>query len=178
MIILDIFKYFAAFVPKDALRRTFRAPDGKQYRALMDEVLSSGADRVQDGITDFIFGTDTDKLATVITSVTGIYLFVEYDRVSSTIDATSDRKDDRFHVAVTVACPVPDAADLVGAAITQDRCLEILSSIRRVMRNDDDLKRGIAWMDYPATLTVFSSKALAASQGWSMEFDIYGIDIV
>ena len=118
MIILDIFKYFAAFVPKDALRRTFRAPDGKQYRALMDEVLSSGADRV------------------------------------------------------------PDAADLVGAAITQDRCLEILSSIRRVMRNDDDLKRGIAWMDYPATLTVFSSKALAASQGWSMEFDIYGIDIV
>jgi hypothetical protein len=46
------------------------------------------------------------------------------------------------------------------------------------MRNDDDLKRGIVWMDYPATLTVFSSKALAASQGWSMEFDIYGIDIV
>lgn len=178
MIILDIFKYFASFVPKDALRRTFRAPDGKQYRALMDEVLSSGADRAQDGITDFIFGTDADKLATVITSVTGIYLFVEYDRVSSTIDATSDRKDDRFHVAVTVACPVPDVADLVGAAITQDRCLEILSSIRRVMRNDDDLKRGIAWMDYPATLTVFSSKALAASQGWSMEFDIYGIDIV
>ena len=99
MIILDIFKYFASFVPKDALRRTFRAPDGKQYRALMDEVLSSGADWVQDGITDFIFGTDADKLATVITSVTGIYLFVEYDRVSSTIDAATDRKDDRFHVA-------------------------------------------------------------------------------
>lgn len=91
MIILDIFKYFASFVPKDALRRTFRAPDGKQYRALMDEVLSSGSDRVQDGITDFIFGTDADKLATVITSVTGIYLFVEYDRVSPSMRPATAR---------------------------------------------------------------------------------------
>ena len=165
-------------MPKDARRRTCRAPGGKQDRALMDEVLASGADRVQDGITDFIFGTDADKLATVITSVTGIYLFVEYDRVSSTIDATSDRKDDRFHVAVTVACPVPDAADLVGAAITQDRCLEILSSIRRVMRNADDLKSGIAWMDYPATLTVFASQALASSPGGCMAFDIHGLILV
>ena len=79
---------------------------------------------------------------------------------------------------MTVACPVPDSKDLVSAAIINDRCLEILSSIRRRMREDDDLKRGIEWMDYPATLTVFASKALANSQGWSMEFDIYGIDIV
>ena len=178
MIILDIFKYFAAFVPKNALRRTFRVPSGEEYRRLMDEVLDSGDGRAQDGITDYIFGTDQDRLATVIGDVKGIYLFVEYDRVSSTINSATDRKDDRIHVAVTVACPVPDSTDLVGSAIVQDRCLEILSSIRRRMRDDDDLRRGINWMDYPATLTVFSSKALAASQGWSMEFDIYGIDIV
>lgn len=178
MIILDIFKYFAAFVPKDALRRTFRVPSGEEYRKLMDAVLATGDDRVQDGITDYVFGTDQEKLSTVIGEVKGIYLFVEYDRVSSTINTVVDRKDDRVHVAVTVASPVPDSADLVGSSMVQDRCLEILSSIRRLMRDDDDLRRGITWMDYPATLTVFSSKALANSQGWSMEFDIYGIDIV
>lgn len=178
MMVLDIFRYFAAFVPKDALRRTFRVPEAGLYREVMDEVLAADSGREQQGLTDYIFGTDAEKLTTVISSVTGIYLFVEYDRVSSTINSSTDRKDDRFHVAVTVACPVPDSADLVSCAVIQDRCLGILSSIRRFMRDDDDLKRGVVWMDYPATLTVFSSKALAASQGWSMEFDIYGIDIV
>lgn len=178
MIVLDIFRYFAAFVPKEVLRRTFRVPADGRYREVMGEVLAADSDREQHGLTDYIFGTDVEKLTTVISSVTGIYLFVEYDRVSSTINSATDRKDDRIHVAVTVACPVPDSADLVSCAVIQDRCLEILSSIRRFMREDDDLRRGIAWMDYPATLTVFSSKALASSQGWSMEFDIYGIDIV
>jgi hypothetical protein len=178
MIVLDIFKYFARFVPAAVLRKTFRIPDGDDYRALMEALLAEPSGREIEGITEYIFGTDPEKLATVISSVAGIYLFVEYDRISSTVNTATDRKDDRFHVAVTVACPVPDSMDLVSSAIINDKCLEILSSIRRRMREDDDLRRGIEWMDYPATLTVFASKALANSQGWSMEFDIYGIDMV
>lgn len=178
MIVMDIFKYFARFVPAEALKRTFRIPDGDDYSDLMKSLLSVPSGREIDGITEYVFGTDTEKLTTVISAVTGIYLFVEYDRISSTVNTATDRKDDRLHVAVTVACPVPDSKDLVSAAIINDRCLEILSSIRRRMREDDDLKRGIEWMDFPATLTVFASKALANSQGWSMEFDIYGIDMV
>ena len=178
MIVMDIFRYFARFVPAEVLRKTFRIPDSDEYRALMSGLLDEPSGREIDGITEYVFGTDAEKLATVISSVAGIYLFVEYDRISSTVNTTTDRKDDRLHVAVTVACPVPDSKDLVSAAIINDRCLEILSSIRRRMREDDDLKRGIEWMDFPATLTVFASKALANSQGWSMEFDIYGIDMV
>ena len=178
MIVMDIFRYFASFVPAEALKRTFRIPDGNDYSALMKSLLSVPSGREIDGITEYVFGTDTEKLTTVISAVTGIYLFVEYDRISSTVNTATDRKDDRLHVAVTVACPVPDSKDLVSSAIINDKCLEILSSIRRRMREDDDLKRGIEWMDFPATLTVFASKALANSQGWSMEFDIYGIDMV
>lgn len=178
MIVMDIFRYFARFVPAEALKRTFRIPDGDDYSALMKSLLSVPSGREIDGITEYVFGTDTEKLTTVISAVTGIYLFVEYDRISSTVNTATDRKDDRLHVAVTVACPVPDSKDLVSSAIINDKCLEILSSIRRRMREDDDLKRGIEWMDFPATLTVFASKALANSQGWSMEFDIYGIDMV
>lgn len=178
MIVMDIFRYFARFVPAEALKRTFRIPDGDDYSALMKSLLSVPSGREIYGITEYVFGTDTEKLTTVISAVTGIYLFVEYDRISSTVNTATDRKDDRLHVAVTVACPVPDSKDLVSSAIINDKCLEILSSIRRRMREDDDLKRGIEWMDFPATLTVFASKALANSQGWSMEFDIYGIDMV
>lgn len=178
MIVLDIFKYFARFVHREVLQKTFRVPNGNDYKALMNDLLAEPSGREIDGITEFIFGTDSDKLSTVINSVAGIYLFVEYDRVSSTVNTATDRQDDLFHVAVTVACPVPDSMDLVSAAIINDKCLEILSSIRRRMREDEDLRRGIEWMDYPATLTVFVSKALANSQGWSMEFNIYCIDKV
>ena len=149
MIVMDIFRYFASFVPAEALKRTFRIPDGDDYSALMNGLLAGPSGREIDGITEYVFGTDTEKLTTVISAVTGIYLFVEYDRISSTVNTATDRKDDRLHVAVTVACPVPDSKDLVSSAIINDKCLEILSSIRRRMREDDDLKRGIEWTSRP-----------------------------
>ena len=46
------------------------------------------------------------------------------------------------------------------------------------MRDDDDPQRGIQWMEFPATLSVWSSKELSNSHGWSMEFDILGVDII
>jgi len=103
---------------------------------------------------------------------------VEYSRVTSTIASKVDRKDDRFHVALSVAAPHPDNYDLVGSALDQDTTLALISAIRRHMRDDDDPQRGIQWMEFPATLSVWSSKELANSHGWAMEFDILGVDII
>lgn len=178
MIICDIFQYFAMFCPIRALEKAFQVPSGDSYRQLQQEVLSAPSDRRIDDIGDFIIGTDEDQLIKRITSVKGIYLFVEYDRISSTNNRTTDRQDDRVHVAITVATPEPDNIDLITHTLNQDKCLEIISSIRRRMRDDDNLKRGIAsWMDYPATISVWASKALANSHGWSMEFEISAIDL-
>lgn len=178
MLIKDIFKYFAAFVPVDVLRRTFQLSSGADYNAFKTEVLQEESDHRLQGITDFIFGIDADMIRQRITSVHGPYLFVEYSRVTSTIHRKVDRKDDRFHVAVSVAVPQPDNYDLVGSALDQDKTLTLISAIRRHMRDDDDPQRGIEWMDFPATLSVWSSKELSNSHGWVMEFDILGVDIV
>ena len=85
MLIKDIFKYFAAFVPVDVLRRTFQLSSGADYNAFKTEVLQEESDHRLQGITDFIFGIDADMIRQRITSVHGPYLFVEYSRVTSTI---------------------------------------------------------------------------------------------
>ena len=178
MLVKDLFKYFASFVPVRSLERIFQTPNGGCYAGFMDECLSADSDRRLEGITDFIFGINSDKIVKRISDVRGIYLFVEYSRVTSSINSKVDRKDDRFHVAVSVAAPQPDNYDLVQSALDQDKTLTIISAIRRYMRDDDDPRRGLYWMDFPATLSVWSSKELANSYGWSMEFDIIGTDIV
>lgn len=178
MLIKDLFSYFAAFVPIPALERIFQTPVGTDYADFMTECLTEASDHRLEGITDFIFGINSDKIVKRISDVTGVYLFVEYSRVTSTLNPKVDRKDDRFHVAVSVAAPQPDNYDLVQSALDQDRTLTLISAIRQRMRDDDDPQRGLYWMDFPATLSVWSSKELANSYGWSMEFDIIGTDIV
>ena len=168
----------AAFVPVHVMARTFQLSSGQEYNAFKAEVLQAESDHRLPGITDFIFGIDADMIRQRITSVRGPYLFVEYSRVTSTIAAKVDRKDDRFHVALSVAAPQPDNYDLVGSALDQDTTLALISAIRRHMRDDDDPQRGIQWMEFPATLSVWSSKELSNSHGWSMEFDILGVDII
>lgn len=176
MFIKEIFKYFAAFVPVDVLARTFQLSSGNEYKAFKTEVLREESDHRLPGITDFIFGIDADMIRQRISSVRGPYLFVEYNRITSTIVTKVDRKDDRFHVAVSVAIPQPDNYDLVASALDQDKTLALIGAIQRHMRDDDDPQRGIQWMEFPATLSVWSSKELSNSHGWSMEFDILGVN--
>ena len=177
MFIKDIFKYFAAFVPIPALKRSFQLSSGAEYKAFKEEVLADESDHRLLGITDFIFGIDAEQIRQRITDVKGPDLFIEYTRITSTVVREVDRKEDRFHIGLSVAVPQPDNYDLVASALDQDKTLALISAIRRKMRDDDDPQRGIQWMDFPATLSVWSSKELANSHGWSMEFDILAIDI-
>jgi len=170
--IKELFKYFSAFVPLPALAKTFQMPSGEEYDAFRQEILSLHSDRRLEGIHDFVFGADPEKLKQRISDVKGTYLFVEYARVTTTINQKVDRQDNRFKISVTVAVPEPDNLDLVSCTLNQERCFTLIETIRAKMRDDDDLRRGIVWMDFPATLTVWSSKALANSHGWSMEFDV------
>lgn len=174
--IKELFRYFAAFVPLKALEKTFQLPAGREYQDFRQEIISAESDRRLDGIDAFILGADQEKLSQRISSVSGTFLFVEYARITSQINSKTDRQDNRLRVSVTVAVPEPDNLDLVSCTLNQERCLTLIKSIRTHMRDDDDLKRGIVWMDFPATLTVWSSKALANSHGWSMEFDILFIE--
>lgn len=177
MIIKDILKYFAQFVPVAALNGIFHSSTGTAYDTLMNEMLSASSLRRIADIRDYIFGLDAESIRKRITSVTGVFLFVDYSTIESSINPVCDRKDDIFHVAVTVAVPHPDDQDQVAEALSQDLCLSIISQIRAAMRDDQDTVSGVKWVKWPATMRPFVAKELANAMGWTMEFDVAGVDI-
>lgn len=175
--ILDTLKYFATFVPLRALHNFFLYNGGDDYVRLKKEILSERSERRIDAVTDYLFGINNESLRRRISSITGIYLLVDYANITSTIN-TTDCKKDTLHFAVTVAAPHPSDEDWVNEALLQQKCLDILTAIRRAMRNDWRDSDQTHWLVFPTTIAPFSSRELANSFGWTMEFDIEGVDIV
>ena len=175
MHILDIFRYFAAFVPKEELMRVFNNEDGQDYHEIKTELLSASDELRIPQIKDFIFGIDASSVQQRITSVKGMYLFVDYGNATSYIDRT-DVKTDRQHISLTVAIPTADNADQLRKAIDQDNCLSVIKIIRDQMR-EDDYKYGVNWLPSDAsTLQPFAAKELANSFGWSLDVNIEAVD--
>ena len=176
-ILSDIFLYFARFLPTAALEAAFRLPSGEQHQQLLERVNSLPADRQIQAIEDFIFSISKESVQKRIDNIKGVYLFVEYSMISSRIDSV-DVKTDSIHVAVTVARPRTQDQDNATEMIWQDELLDIISAIRRHMRNDLDCTNSFWWLRFPTTIQAFVAPALANSMGWTMEFDIQGTDIV
>lgn len=178
MIVKDLFVRLARFIPDNALKGIFQVPYGAAYKPLKEQVLKDPSRTPISFITDFIFGVNADSAQKRISQVTGVYVFVDYGNITTSIDEKVDVKTDSLHVAITVAAPLPTDQDQVAEVLIQDQCLEALSIIRAALRDDEDLPKGIRWMQHPSTIQPFTAKALANSLGWSMEFDVVGIDIV
>lgn len=176
MILKKLFEYFSDFVPVDALNRIFMASTGTAYDTFKTAVLARPSAARIAGLKDFVFGIEAESVQKRISAVTGTYLFVDYSTVTTTVDPKVDVKTDVFHVAVTVATPQPTDQDQVAEVLSQDNCLQIISTIRAKMRDDQD--SDIDWMRFPTSIQPFVSKALANSLGWTMEFDVVGVDIV
>ncbi|MBQ9474657.1 MAG: hypothetical protein IJU69_00165 [Bacteroidales bacterium] len=176
MLIKDIFLYFSKFVPVAALEHSFVTGGDGDYSAFRREVLTSGSTCRQDGIGDYIFGINQDSIQQRISSVKGVYLFVDYGVIRSDINS-KDVKTDRMTLAVTVATPIPESLDQPAQALAQDNCLSIISAIRRQMREDYD--SGVEWLPHGSSeLQPFSSRALANSYGWTLTVTVEAIDIV
>jgi len=176
MLIKDLFSYFAKFVPVASLERSFLSSTGTPYDNLRTAVIAEPHTLRQAAIQDYIFGINADSVQQRISSVRGIYLFIDYGNIRSDINGV-DVKTDRMTVAITVAQPTPDSMDQPALAIVQDDCLKILSDIRRQMRQDYD--SGVEWLPHGSSeIQPFTAKALANSYGWTLSVTVEGIDIV
>lgn len=179
MILKDLFQYFSEFVPVAVLADTFQSSTGAPYDSLKTLVMrQADTARTLPGIRSFIIGVDAEAVRQKISQADGTFLFIEYSNVASRIDARTDRKEDRLHVAVTVATPIPSDWDQPAVLLSNDSCLEMMKTIRDALRDDRTADGRVQWCEFPATLSPFYSRALANSSGWSMEFDVLGYDIV
>ena len=176
-ILYKIFLYFARFLTAEAMEAAFRLPSGERHRQLLEQIQALPADRQIAAIEDFVFSINKESVQKRIDNIKGVYLFLEYSTVTSSINNV-DVKTDSFHVAVTVARPRSQDQDNATEMLWQDEMLQIISDIRRHMRNDIDTDSSVWWLRFPTTIQSFVAPSLANSMGWTMEFDVQGIDIV
>lgn len=171
MVILDILKYFAAFVPKDAISDMFRLNGAPGYAALKAELAAIPDTRIIPGIKCFIFGPDEEAVRQRISDAPGTYLFIDYGEATSYIDSM-DVKMDKMHISITVATPTPEDTDQPSLALHQDATLAILKTIRDTMRADSYDNPDLEWLPMEAsTVSPFIAKALAGSTGWMLEWN-------
>lgn len=177
-VLRKLFIYCSQFASRDAVRRLFVLNSGEEYSGLMQEVLSVQDTFRNESITDFIFGIDDKAIHQRISDVRGMFLFVDYSAITSSINAKVDVKTDSFRVSITVAVPTPEDHDQATELIWQDRALDAISAIRKKMRDDYENTNPVFWFRFPSTIQPFVAHSLDNSIGWSMEFDVQGIDMI
>lgn len=176
-VLKKFFLYSSQFVSREAAKNLFVLNSGPDYVKLQQEVLAVPDTCRNNDITDFIFGVDDRAVSQRISQVKGLYLFVDYSAITSSINSI-DVKTDSFHVAMTIARPSPENQDQATEMLWQDRALDAITAIRRQMRDDFDEGNPVFWFRFPSTMQPFVAHSLANSIGWTMEFDIQGIDMV
>lgn len=176
-ILRNTFRYFTQFVPVAALEAAFRLPSGDDHQELFRDLTKMSPERRHPDIEDFLFSISQDGVQQRIANIKGVFLFVDYSSITSSVDRV-DVKTDRFRVAITVARPRPKEQDQATEMIWQDKMLDIISDIRKAMRDDCDTDASTWWLSFPTTIQPFHAPGLQNSMGWTMEFDITGTDIV
>ena len=176
-ILKKLLLYSSQFVSREGVQRLFVLNTGQEYSQLQKEMLEVPDTCRNPDITDFIFGVNDRAVTQRISQVKGLYLFVDYSAITSSISSI-DVKTDSFHVAMTIARPSPENQDQAEELLWQDKALDAMTAIRKKMRDDFDEGNPVFWLRFPTTMQPFVAHALANSLGWTMEFDIQGIDMV
>ena len=176
-ILKKLLLYSSQFVSREGVQRLFVLNTGQEYTRLQKEMLEVLDTCRNPDITDFIFGVDDRAVSQRISQVKGLYLFVDYSAITSSISSI-DVKTDSFHVAMTIARPSPENQDQAEELLWQDKALDAMTAIRKKMRDDFDEGNPVFWLRFPTTMQPFVAHALANSLGWTMEVDIQGIDMV
>lgn len=177
-ILQDIFLYFAKYTTEEAISKVFSkglTPDPK-YISLHEKAIAT-ASGIFPAITDYIFGVNEEAVKRRISQVKGIYLFVDYGNISS-ITSSKGVKEDSFQLAVTVAKPVSSSTfDQAEDILITEQLLEIIQTIRRDLREDRS-DPFVQRLSFPNDITPFFARELSNSYGWTLMFQMKGIDIV
>lgn len=173
-LIIDIFKYFSKFVPKDVLRKIFVQPDGSKksgYDEIMTDVLSLPGDDVLSGIEQFIVSVNEDYVSERIKNATGYILFVEYGKISADHTVVEGIIQS---LAVTVAYNFSNNNnDNLNEILNMNSSLEILDNIIRTMESEQedlDFCANGELITYPVEIRPVDPAWFYGFGGWSAMF--------
>ena len=171
--IIQLFKYFARFVSKEALSSIFIQPDPSRmagYAEVETEIMTAPDTRVIPAITRYVVSVNENFVAERIKNLHVFLLFLEYGKI--TLD--HDRMDGiRQTLALTLAHPFSDTnSDNLNEILLMNQALEILDRILRTMNEEQhelDFCGG-SLLKWPAEIQPVDPVAMHGCGGWSATF--------
>jgi len=136
-LIIDIFRYYARFVPKSVLDRLFIQPAASRlpgYDQLRAEVMALPAARELPDLDTFVVSINENFVSERIKNAAGFILFVEYGAFSLDHTVAEGVVE---QLAVTVVRNFSDTNnDSINELILMNRCFELLDTILQTMVAD------------------------------------------
>jgi hypothetical protein len=171
--IINLFRYYAKFIPKKVLNQIFIQPDRSRlagYTQIETEILSSPDTHVIPAITRYVVSVNENFVSEKIKNLKGYILFVEYGKISLNHEVSDGI---RQSLALTIAHPFSDTnGDNLNEVLLMNDALEILDHILRVMNQEQHGLDfcGNTLLRWPAELLPVDPVAFYGCGGWSATF--------
>jgi hypothetical protein len=174
-LLINLFKYYSKFVPKEVLRELFIQPERSRksgYNEIETEVLAMDNTDVIPEIEKFVVSVNEAFVSSRIKNAKGFILFVEYGRISANHDIIKGVVES---LAVTIACNFSDNNnnDNLNEILLMNQCLEILD---RIIRHMEDEQQGLDFcanaelVSYPVDIQVVDPVHFYGFGGWCAMF--------
>ncbi|MCD7898525.1 MAG: hypothetical protein LUH22_01215 [Bacteroides sp.] len=173
-VLIELLKYFSAFVPKEVLKKTFVKKKGAApgYEQLVTEMMSAPDDLVIAGIDNFVFSSNEAFLSQQIKNTEGIALYVEYGAFSYTPNQRNGIKE---KLAIHVAAPYNEKDnDNLSETLLMNRMHNILCNILNRMEKDQnglDFCSSSQLIVFPAEIVAIEPKLFYERAGWMAIFN-------
>jgi len=173
-LIIDLFKYYSRFVPKEALKKIFIQPEQTRkngYPEIETEVLSFPGTNVIEEIGTFIVSVNEDFLSERMKNAARFILFVEYGKFSITHGISNGALES---LSITVAHNLSkNNNDNLNEIILMNDCFKILDTIIRQMKEDQemlDFCGDSELIKYPVEYQVVDPVVFYGCGGWAAMF--------
>ncbi|WP_352422260.1 hypothetical protein [Proteiniphilum sp.] len=173
-LIINLFKYFSKFVPKEVLEKVFIQPNGSKktgYDEVMTEVMSLPDDNIVTELDKFVLSINESFVSERIKNATGFVLFVEYGTISADHSAI---KGIAQQLALTVVYNFSNNNnDNLNEVLNMNTCLDILDRIIRMMGEEQESLDFCAdgeLVTYPVEIRPVDPVEFYGFGGWSAMF--------
>lgn len=173
-ILIDLFKYFAQFVPKDVLKKSFVKPQKEElgYDQVRAEALNTPNDRAIEGIDSFVFSANEEFVSDQVKNSKGVVLYVEYGAFTYQPNTLHGVKE---HIGITVAYPYSmKSSDNLNESLLMNRMHNILCSILDRMETDQsslEFCGNKTLIDFPVNIVAITPELFHNRTGWTAVFE-------
>lgn len=171
MDLVELYRYYAKFVPLDVLKKNYAASKSdKGAASIQAEVMADKSDHRIDSIGEFLFLGDSDFVLQRLRSSNKQIFMIDSDRLN--FEPNSD-DGGKMSLAISI-CEHYNRTntDVVSELALQNRCLETLKGILRIMSEELNGDCTTFWIHGDYEIHFLDAKAMNGLIGYTAFFTL------